>query len=240
MGAEMADTPPIDAPQDSALARARHRLTALKASDAQHLEPVRLRYLDALCQRLERRNLHQAAASERLLQAVRDCQSDVEQQRENLATAAAARENGKAETGNREKSESGPAARRLSPLSSLVAELNVAATPVPEVKPSPLAALIGMAPSQTDDTTSSAASSDQPKPLRAMTQIRQTQGHQALEQRIRDAIERTPADAGPMNPHRLVSRAIRDLQTLSPDYLQRFAGYVDTLLALEKMGRKAP
>ncbi|MDV2080815.1 DUF2894 domain-containing protein [Marinobacter xestospongiae] len=236
----MADTPPIDAPQDSALARARHQLTALKASDAQHLEPVRLRYLEALCQRLERRNLHQAAASERLLQAVRDCQSDVEQQRENLATAAAAKENGKAETGNREKSESGPAARRLSPLSNLVAELNLTANPVPEVKPSPLASLMGMAPSQADGTTNSAANSDQPKPLRAMTQMRQAQGHQALEQRIRDAIERTPADAGPMNPHRLVSRAIRDLQTLSPDYLQRFAGYVDTLLALEKMGRKAP
>jgi hypothetical protein len=41
-----------------------------------------------------------------------------------------------------------------------------------------------------------------------------------------------------MNAHRLVSRAIAEMQTLSPEYLARFARYTDTLLTLERLARK--
>ena len=67
---------------------------------------------------------------------------------------------------------------------------------------------------------------------------RADQGTHALQARIRQAIESTPKDAGPMNAHRLVSRAIAEMQSLSPEYLERFARYTDTLLALERLAKK--
>ena len=41
-----------------------------------------------------------------------------------------------------------------------------------------------------------------------------------------------------MNAHRLVSRALKEMQTLSPEYLDRFARYTDTLLALERLAKR--
>ena len=82
------------------------------------------------------------------------------------------------------------------------------------------------------------ALSHQPKPLKAFTRAQAGRSTQALEHRIRQAIEQVPAEAGPMNSHRLVSRAIKEMQRLSPEYLNRFVGYADTLMALEQLARK--
>ena len=71
-----------------------------------------------------------------------------------------------------------------------------------------------------------------------MIRAQANQGHHFIAERIRHAIESTPKEAGPMNAHRLVSRAIAEMQTLSPEYLTRFARYTDTLLTLERLARK--
>lgn len=71
-----------------------------------------------------------------------------------------------------------------------------------------------------------------------MARVKADQSIQALQQRLHHAIEHAPRDAGPMNAHRLVSRAIAEMLKLSPEYLHRFANYTDTLMALEKLGRK--
>ena len=42
------------------------------------------------------------------------------------------------------------------------------------------------------------------------------QDTQQLQQRIRQAIESTPAEAGPMNAHRPASRALAEMQKLRP------------------------
>jgi hypothetical protein len=83
-----------------------------------------------------------------------------------------------------------------------------------------------------------ARSFDNPPPLKAMVKARADQGTHALQERIRHAIESIPKDAGPMNAHRLVGRAIAEMQRLSPEYLERFARYTDTLIALERMAKK--
>jgi hypothetical protein len=80
--------------------------------------------------------------------------------------------------------------------------------------------------------------SNSPHPLKAMVRARADQGTHALQGRIRHAIENTPKEAGPMNAHRLVSRAIAEMQTLSPEYLERFAKYADTLMALERLAKR--
>ncbi|MCK0154721.1 DUF2894 domain-containing protein [Alcanivorax sp. S6407] len=80
--------------------------------------------------------------------------------------------------------------------------------------------------------------SDGPRELKALTRVRAGQQQQRKRRRIEDALTHTPSDAGPLNSHRLVTRAITALQELSPAYLDHFVTYVDTLMVLEKAGKK--
>ncbi|MDX1757160.1 MAG: DUF2894 domain-containing protein [Marinobacter sp.] len=115
-------------------------------------------------------------------------------------------------------------------------------------RPSPLADLQERLLAQSAQPRGDEASSPQrpaPSPtlqprreLRALSEVRAAQAQLSIEKRIANAIANTPDNAGPMNAHRLVTRAVTTMQRLSPDYLNRFVGYVDTLLALEQMARK--
>ena len=80
--------------------------------------------------------------------------------------------------------------------------------------------------------------SNAPRELKALSRVRAGQQQQRKRRRIEDALTQTPSDAGPLNSHRLVTRAISALQELSPAYLDHFVTYVDTLMVLEKTGKK--
>lgn len=56
------------------------------------------------------------------------------------------------------------------------------------------------------------------------------------EQRIGQALAQAPANAGPLNPHRLMLRSLEQLRDLSPDYLWRFLAHAETLLWIERAG----
>jgi hypothetical protein len=61
------------------------------------------------------------------------------------------------------------------------------------------------------------------------------------ERRITQSLARVPENAGPLNSHQLVHRALVLMHELSPDYLNRFMAHVDGLLWLEQLqGRAAP
>lgn len=60
----------------------------------------------------------------------------------------------------------------------------------------------------------------------------------AAEQQVSQAVARGPENAGPLNSHRLMLRALHLMKGLSPDYLQRFLSQMDTLLWLEQANRK--
>ena len=55
----------------------------------------------------------------------------------------------------------------------------------------------------------------------------------SAERQVAQALERGPENAGPLNSHKLMLRALRLMQSLSPDYLRRFLSQVDSLLWLE-------
>lgn len=57
----------------------------------------------------------------------------------------------------------------------------------------------------------------------------------AAERQLADAIQHAPDNAGPLNSHRLIVRAMTRMQALSPDYLRRFLGQMDTLLWLDQL-----
>jgi hypothetical protein len=54
-----------------------------------------------------------------------------------------------------------------------------------------------------------------------------------VQMQVKQAIAQAPQNAGPINSHMLVLRSLGLMRDASPDYLNRFMTYVDTLLSLE-------
>jgi hypothetical protein len=53
---------------------------------------------------------------------------------------------------------------------------------------------------------------------------------------IQQAQQQAPEDSGPLNPQRLALHSLVTMGELSPQYLQRFVSYIDTLSWLEEVG----
>lgn len=195
------------------------RLEALRRDGADTRNPVKFRYLESLASRLDARGLHHSAHWQRLAQAVSDFEA---------ASQA-------------ECSESAPLATTApetpSPLAELLGILNARQAPETNDTALSLEQRVFGAVSQ-PDTDSASDAGLQLRPLRALAKARAEVGNRHLQQRMHQAITQIPANAGPMNAHRLVSRALAEMQRLSPDYTLRFARYMDTLMALERLGRK--
>ncbi|WP_297791132.1 DUF2894 domain-containing protein [uncultured Marinobacter sp.] len=193
------------------------QLADLRGSGADQLDPVRFRYLEVLEQRLRAKGLQDTRHWQKLAQAVAEYQARSEPQ------SGSEQPEQPAETG------------QPSPLQLLLDTLNQAPDTQVQASPSPMEKLIF---GEQDGPAPTAVTNGSPRPLKAMARVQADQGSQALQDRIRQAIEQTPENAGPMNSHRLVSRAIAAMEKLSPEYLNRFVNYADTLLALERLGRK--
>ena len=76
--------------------------------------------------------------------------------------------------------------------------------------------------------------------LQVLKRHRATWTRLSAEERLRQALAQVPAQAGPLNSHHLVHRALMLMQATSPEYLQRFVPYVDALLALDQMQAPQP
>ncbi|MEY3611698.1 MAG: hypothetical protein RJB14_1420 [Pseudomonadota bacterium] len=98
--------------------------------------------------------------------------------------------------------------------------------------PSPLSALLQemAAPSaQRPLSPSDLGRLDNPR----VEQFRQQLGKINVQKQVTQAIAQAPQNAGPINSHMLVLRSLGLMRDISPDYLNRFVGYVDTLLILD-------
>lgn len=71
-------------------------------------------------------------------------------------------------------------------------------------------------------------------PLRSAQRFHELWQRIRTEDEIRDAVARGPENAGPLNSHRLVLRALALMQQLSPDYLRHFVTQADTLMWLDR------
>jgi Protein of unknown function (DUF2894) len=71
-------------------------------------------------------------------------------------------------------------------------------------------------------------------------QFRKTLSKLSVQKQVSHAIAQAPQNAGPINSHMLVLRSLGLMRELSPDYLNRFMAYVDTLLCLEEAGKAKP
>lgn len=105
--------------------------------------------------------------------------------------------------------------------------------------PSPLSALLQdmAAPSaQRPLSPSGHGRMDNPR----VEEFRQQLGKISIQKQVTQAIAQAPQNAGPINSHMLVLRSLGLMRDLSPDYLNRFMSYVDTLLILEDSGQSKP
>jgi hypothetical protein len=102
-----------------------------------------------------------------------------------------------------------------------------------EAAPSPLADLLkGMSPQQPNDPLNPPGEWRRESPR--VQQFRQQLGRLSVQKKISQAIAQAPQNAGPINSHMLVLRSLGIMRDVSPDYLNRFMAYVDTLMCLDQ------
>ncbi|WP_198358838.1 DUF2894 domain-containing protein [Noviherbaspirillum autotrophicum] len=70
--------------------------------------------------------------------------------------------------------------------------------------------------------------------LKAIRNFRNTWAKLSVNKQVAQALEQAPKNAGPINSHMLVLRSLSLMRDISPDYLNWFMSYADTLLALDQ------
>lgn len=76
--------------------------------------------------------------------------------------------------------------------------------------------------------------------LNATQYFRATWSKLNVDKRVTQALTQAPRNAGPINSHNLVLRSLALMRDISPDYLNQFTSYVDTLLSLELAEKASP
>lgn len=75
--------------------------------------------------------------------------------------------------------------------------------------------------------------------LKAVSQYRSTWKRLAADRRLKQALDKVPDNAGPLNTQRLLHEALTVMRDASPAYLQNFMAQVETLLWLEQVNQGA-
>lgn len=76
--------------------------------------------------------------------------------------------------------------------------------------------------------------------LKSAQYFRNTWSKLSLNKQVTQALDQVPRNAGPINSHMLVLRSLALMREISPDYLDRFMSYADTLLSLDQGARDKP
>ena len=69
--------------------------------------------------------------------------------------------------------------------------------------------------------------------------FKRTWSRLSADQRLAQSLATLPGNAGPLNSHHLVHRSLTLMRGLSPEYLERFVGYIDALQWLEQSNEAA-
>lgn len=76
--------------------------------------------------------------------------------------------------------------------------------------------------------------------LKTIRNFRNTWAKLSVDKQVARALQQAPANAGPINSHMLVLRSLAMMRDISPDYLNRFITYADTLLCLDQGEKEKP
>ena len=197
----------LEAPsQHHGVAPLQSRLAALRQT-AERLDPARLHYLEVLSQRIATApEAVQRVLENKLDTALTDLETRLRQP-PIAATAAGVQ----------------PAAAPLVALNQYIGTLTRSGDgPLPG---------LGLSSPAVDGLASEGAAH---RELPSVRRFREAWSRIAAEDQVTQAVERGPANAGPLNSHMLVLRTLRVLRDLSPDYLRRFLSQMETLQWLEQ------
>jgi len=188
-------------------------LDAWRARGEHRRDPVRFRFIEALARR--------AAAHEGDARRILD---------DRLSTLLAA---------YREKLEKAPCADSASAVPDGSAKQ---AAPLPR---GPLAELVEhmarQASPQGDESAAADNAASATPELKTLRYFRSTWSRLSADRRLTQSLAKVPENAGPLNSHHLVHRSLMLMHELSPEYLNRFMSYVDTLLWVDQLnGSNAP
>ena len=100
-------------------------------------------------------------------------------------------------------------------------------------KPAPVLGLPAARPRAAAPDEAAAAGS------RTLQFFKRTWSRLSADQRLAQSRASLPDNAGPLNSHHLVHRSLTLMRELSPEYLERFVGYVDALQWLEQSSEAA-
>ena len=76
--------------------------------------------------------------------------------------------------------------------------------------------------------------------LKTIRNFRNTWSKLSVDKQVAQALEQAPKNAGPINSHMLVLRSLALMRDISPDYLNRFMSYAETLLSLDQYEKEKP
>lgn len=189
-------------------------LDALRQSGADRVAPVRFAYLAALA----RRAATQPASVQRLLT-------------EKIAHEAA--ELARQASIPREEAVAPSALCAGDPLAELLSYIAEHTVALPN--PNLVSAVIESKPLSPTEGFPSAA-----RELKSVAYFRSTWSKLLTEQQLTQTLAKAPENAGPMNSQHLVLRTLQLMRDLSPDYLQGFMSYIDTLIWLEHRSAAKP
>jgi hypothetical protein len=74
--------------------------------------------------------------------------------------------------------------------------------------------------------------------MKSLRQFKESWARIAAQEELKQALEKGPQNAGPLNSHQLVLRSLSVMQDISPDYLRRFMTHLDALLWLDQLSQR--
>ena len=223
----------MDEPVHDAVASPDKRIAALRAVSANRFDPVGQHYLEALARRAA---THQGRAK---------CLLD-EKLEQGLAAFAARFELAQSEASNTlaETVVAHPHAADQLRRFFVASDFNGLKRCIDHVKeseqPSPLAGLLRRFEQHGPKTVVAGARAPAGlhTELKTLRSARNVWSTLSTSRQVSRALEQAPKNAGPINSHMLVLRSLALMRDVSPDYLNRFMSYADTLLSLDQQGEK--
>jgi hypothetical protein len=77
-----------------------------------------------------------------------------------------------------------------------------------------------------------------PAELKSVKYFRNTWSQLSVDKQVKNAIQQAPQNAGPINSHMVALRSLELMRDISPDYLNRFMTYMDSLMSLDTANKK--
>ena len=198
-------------------------IASLLAHGADSFDPIRFRYIESMVKRAgEQRKLVAQIIEKKACKALDDYQNDV---------AAAEREITQQELAQKKELESFDARAELV---ALTQHLDQGKSHEDECLDD--SSFSNVLRQQESDVVHSfvGTATDQRREPNVIRLYRESWIKQNSDRLVVQSVKNGPEDPGPLNSQMLVIHSLSTMRALSPDYLNRFVSYVDTLLWLEQ------